>query len=199
MTEAHRRKKQPDLIRGQLLAAAGDLAVAEGVQAVTLDAVAQRAGVTKGGLQHHFPGKQALLDALFAESMAAFDADVAAGVEGDSEPAGRAARAYLQAVQRDVAPGEGLSRLRALIGFMLSDPATRERWASGFAEQARPDEAPLGEAARLMICRLAADGLWVSEVLGYQTMAPELRAEVLRQLDAMTRGKAPDETEGVQS
>jgi len=38
-----------------------------------------------------------------------------------------------------------------------------------------------------MICRLAADGLWLADLLGSQSMEPGLRAEVLRQLDQMTR------------
>ena len=58
MTEAHRRQKQPQLIRGQLLAVVRSLLVEQGPHAVTLDAVAKQANVTKGGLQHHFRTKQ---------------------------------------------------------------------------------------------------------------------------------------------
>ena len=64
MTEAHRRPKQPELIRSQLLLVVRDILVQEGPHAVTLDAVSRRANVTKGGLQHHFRSKQALLQAL---------------------------------------------------------------------------------------------------------------------------------------
>lgn len=188
MTEAHRRKKQPDVLRPQLLQSAAQLALEAGLRAVTLDAVASRAGVSKGGLQHHFPSKQALLDALFDEAVDTFSQDVAAASEADPEPAGRAARAYIQATLHDAAQAATASYLHLLLALMLTDADTRERWLPRIAEITRPDPLPDAQAARLMICRLAADGLWLSDLLGNQSMPASLRAEVLRQLDGMTRG-----------
>jgi hypothetical protein len=50
------------------------------------------------------------------------------------------------------------------------------------------DEAPTLEGqAKLLICRLAADGLWLAELLGVHAPSPELRAELVRQLDALTK------------
>ncbi|HBD36177.1 MAG TPA: TetR/AcrR family transcriptional regulator, partial [Cupriavidus sp.] len=46
MSEAHRRPKQPLLIRDRLLSATIDLLVEEGIGAVTLNSVATRAGVS---------------------------------------------------------------------------------------------------------------------------------------------------------
>ncbi|MFP3758898.1 TetR family transcriptional regulator, partial [Cupriavidus sp. SIMBA_020] len=43
-----RRKKAQEQVRAQLLEAASDIATGQGVAALTLDAVAERAGVTKG-------------------------------------------------------------------------------------------------------------------------------------------------------
>ena len=67
MNNAHQRPKEPVRVRRALLDAAQQIAVAQGLQNVTVQAVAQAAGVTKGGLLHHFASKQRLLDALFAE------------------------------------------------------------------------------------------------------------------------------------
>lgn len=64
MSDAHHRKKQPLLIRQQLLAVAARLAAERGVGAVTLDAVAAASGVSKGGLLHHFPTKASLLEGM---------------------------------------------------------------------------------------------------------------------------------------
>lgn len=52
-----RRKKAPEQVRAQLLDAASEIATHHGVAALTLDAVAERAGVTKGALQYHFANK----------------------------------------------------------------------------------------------------------------------------------------------
>lgn len=187
MTQAHRRKKQPDVLRPQLLHSAAQLALESGLRAVTLDAVAARAGVSKGGLQHHFRNKQALLDALFDDAVETFNADVAAAIASDTQAEGRAARAYMRATLQEERKEDAASYLHLLLALMLTDADTRDRWAPRIAEIARPDPLPAADAARLMICRLAADGLWLADLLGSQSMEPGLRAEVLRQLDQMTR------------
>ena len=189
MTQAHRRKKQPDVLRPQLLQAAAQLALESGLRAVTLDAVAARAGVSKGGLQHHFRNKQALLDALFDDAVETFNADVAAAIASDAQAEGRAARAYMRATLKEERKEDAASYLHLLLALMLTDADTRDRWAPRIAEIASPDPLPAAEAARLMICRLAADGLWLADLLGSQSMDAGLRAEVLRQLDQMTRSQ----------
>lgn len=67
--------------REAVLDAFESLLIAEGERAATLDAVAKRAGVSKGGLLYHFPNKEAMiavllerLDLLLAEDLAAMAA-----------------------------------------------------------------------------------------------------------------------------
>ncbi len=59
-------KKAADL-KQSLLAAAAQIAAQQGIQALTLDAVAKQAGASKGALLHHFPSKADLLDALMTD------------------------------------------------------------------------------------------------------------------------------------
>jgi len=47
--------------RDRILEAADQLVAAQGASNLTLDAVAQAAGLSKGGLLYHFPSKDALL------------------------------------------------------------------------------------------------------------------------------------------
>lgn len=61
MSEAHHRSKQPDQVRAELLRVAIELIVSEGYESLTLDKVAKRAGVSKGGLQYRFSSKAVLL------------------------------------------------------------------------------------------------------------------------------------------
>lgn len=55
-----------------LLAAAADLVVESGVRAVTLAAVGERAGYSRGIVTHHFGSKQALVEALAQASQRGF-------------------------------------------------------------------------------------------------------------------------------
>ncbi|MFA1531395.1 TetR/AcrR family transcriptional regulator [Corynebacterium belfantii] len=48
----------------KLLDAFEDILISQGENAATLDAVAQKAGVSKGGLLYHFPSKTALVTGL---------------------------------------------------------------------------------------------------------------------------------------
>ncbi|MEK6346841.1 MAG: TetR/AcrR family transcriptional regulator [Burkholderia sp.] len=189
-TRGNRRKKAPAHVRSQLLSAAADIATELGVHAVTLDAVAERAGVSKGGLQYHFRSKQALFDALFAQTLERFELQMRTRIDGDPHPQGANARAYLHAAMAEAAPAASTNLLRVLVSSMMTDPDARERWAAPMREIARPDPLPLDAAARLMICRLAADGMWISELLGYQNLSPDLREEIVRQLEAMTMAGA---------
>jgi TetR/AcrR family transcriptional regulator, transcriptional repressor for nem operon len=54
------RKREPDITREKLLAAAFDEIYRRGFQAASLDTILSKAGVTKGALYHHFPDKRAL-------------------------------------------------------------------------------------------------------------------------------------------
>lgn len=62
----------------ELLAAARELFAADGYAATSLDAVCERAGVSKGALYHHFRNKEALFQAVYAAEEAAIAEAVAA-------------------------------------------------------------------------------------------------------------------------
>ncbi|SXJ10507.1 TetR/AcrR family transcriptional regulator [Klebsiella pneumoniae] len=74
--EAQHRKKDPVRLHRQLLESAAMIAGRDGIAALSLNAVAREAGVSKGGLLHHFPNKQALIFALFARLLAMPDEPV---------------------------------------------------------------------------------------------------------------------------
>jgi AcrR family transcriptional regulator len=58
-----------------------------GIAATTTRGVAQRAGVSQGAQQHHFPTKALLVDATIIRLMEQFVAELrAASIEGDTEP-----------------------------------------------------------------------------------------------------------------
>lgn len=66
------RRRDPDRTRERLLEAGFHEIYRHGFQPASLDAVADRAGVTKGALYHHFPGKHALGYAVVDEVIGAF-------------------------------------------------------------------------------------------------------------------------------
>jgi AcrR family transcriptional regulator len=100
-------KQRPDVptrptARGKILAAAADIARDVGPANLSLDAVAARAGVSKGGLLYHFPAKADLLKAIIEDHLRHFEQEL-----GDCrEPGGGPAnilRAYLEVSMLDCA------------------------------------------------------------------------------------------------
>lgn len=185
MAGAHSRRKQPELVRRALLDETVKIASEHGVAAVTIEAVAKAAGVTKGGLFHHFPSKQALIDGVLAEMMEDFQEQLDALIAADPEPAGRFTRAYIEAVFADLDKADSRP-WAALAVSMITDPTTRAVWSNWFMDyigRHRADESSID----LTMARLAADGAWYAVVLGIEDRAGPRRDELKARLVAMTR------------
>jgi AcrR family transcriptional regulator len=101
--------------RERLLAAARDVVAAEGLEGLTLRAIARRAGVSHGAPLRHFPTLASLLAALaaegFARLVATIDTDLAA-----AEAQAAAAGVVLGPRQRLTVAG------RSYLRFALEDP-----------------------------------------------------------------------------
>jgi AcrR family transcriptional regulator len=82
---AARGRPRSERARQAIIASAADLLLARGLAAVSMDAVAERAGVSKATIYRWWPTKESLaLDALYTRWAAAQPADVDAGsLRGD--------------------------------------------------------------------------------------------------------------------
>ena len=155
--------------KDRLLDAATTVVHRDGAQALTLDAVAAEAEVSKGGLLYHFKSKRELLDALVARWMDDFQRDI------DAE-SGNFARRYVAA--NDGAHAEEVGMLAALVADPAVLAAVRERhetWQDRVADEG-------GDPVDATVARLAADGLWLAELLGMGPPTGELRDRVLERL-----------------
>lgn len=159
--------KTPDT-RDRLLDAAEAVVIARGVAALSLDAVAAEAGVSKGGLLHHFRSKEALLSGLVerlaAEMRAIFDAVVAAQPAGP----GRHTRGVIVWALHS-APERAERDLRiaaALLSAHAHDPRLIDPIRAEHARiraQVEDDGLPPGHAHVVLA---AADGLFLAKVFG---------------------------------
>ena len=139
MNQTSPRKRQPDITQRRLLDVAGELVTESGVMALTLDAVAKRAGVSKGGLLHHFPSKHALLMAMVEDISSRFMGQVAEQARDDPDAHGRSARAYVRTVVDE--PDQEIRRWGALSAAFMSDPSLMEDWRARLAELRAVDTA----------------------------------------------------------
>ncbi|MFD0904227.1 TetR/AcrR family transcriptional regulator [Actinomadura sediminis] len=173
------------MTKNALLDAAEAVLSEHGTQALTLTAVADRAGVSKGGLLYHFPSKEALVKAMVARVIEEFDDLIASYLGGyDDGTPGAYSRAYVEATF-EILTGEARAYRRwSAITAAATDPEQAEplneamrRWHG----RAPGDVAgPVSDPVAATVVRLAAEGLW--EVVSH---APELYDE--EQLAALKR------------
>ena len=167
--------------RDRILDALEDELLDAGPEAPSLEAVAARAEVSKGGVLYHFPTKDALLEALLRRwaGRAETELEAAAAVEG-------AAAAWLST--NTPPPGQEPTRdvqvARSLAALVRSGPSSSlagvvtelaERWRSRL--EAEVDDPVLAETIRLV-----GDGIYYAHLVGAPAPDPDLLRRVRQRL-----------------
>ncbi|MCY3632003.1 MAG: TetR/AcrR family transcriptional regulator [bacterium] len=166
------------LTRDRILQAATEVIKQEGVSSLTLDKVAARAGVSKGGFLYHFGSKDALIVGLLNQVMGVLDHELNVLAEGIDAPQGAFALAYLDYVREptQAATDTAVSILAAAAvddDLLDSTRATFQRWQ----ERLRHDDG-LDEVEALL-ARIVGDGLWLIDLFGLAPPTAEERSRVL--------------------
>jgi AcrR family transcriptional regulator len=162
--------------RLQLLDAATDVIRRDGAAALTLDAVAAAAGVSKGGVLYHFGSKRELIDGLLTRWLDDFEAQL----DGDDLLA-----AYVRACDLD--PRKSASEL-GLLAAMIEEPEVLEVARERYAEWTARMLAVADDPVDAWLVRLAADGLWYSDLFGIAAPQGADRRRLIERLVALARG-----------
>ena len=176
MSKGVHRPKRPELVKALLLDAGAQLLVSGGQ--LSIGAVAELAGVTKGAVQHHFPSREVLVLALYEHLVAEFQEQVADDGSGASA-AWRYARLAL-----DAPSGESSDHGKALLAACVVERSVSSKWAAWVREDRTRD----GSDTDKLLARLAADGLWLSEVLGVYDLTPEERKALSKSIQKLAQG-----------
>ena len=163
-----------------VLDAAEAVVVRQGIANLTLESVATEAGLSKGGLLHHFPSKDKLVEGMVRRSADQWRTYWRAAVERVPAGPGRIARALLQSCMADAdCWTEQLRRSSsAVFAALAQNPSLigpmRAVYEEMYAEIAR-DGLPPGRGEAVVA---ALDGLWLYWVLGLVPVSRELVARV---------------------
>lgn len=190
MKNPYKRKKQPELIRQSLLHHAARIATEQGLHAVTLQAVANAAGVTKGGLTHHFASKQELIEAIFYDLIQDLENLINQFISTDPEPYGAFTRAYIKATvnSADCTKDEPFCIKASLCALMIGDAHLRTLWGSWFNQQKKQHQATDSDQ-HLLLIQLAAEGLWLADISKLEI--PDRSAVISRLIEATRLESAP--------
>lgn len=152
----------------------------------TLEAVAEAAGISKGGLLHHFPSKAALLRGLTRHIIAQFELRLTRELANEPEERpGRWTRAYIRASlgQDD----EGVFVVSpALLAFVRRDSKSAELVETRFNYWQQQTEQDGLDIELATIIRLAVDGLVYTEIIDSAKVDPALRTHLAQRLLRLT-------------
>jgi AcrR family transcriptional regulator len=182
-----KKSKSRSTTRDALLQAASQVVIDKGVEALTLDAVAQQAGVSKGGLLYHFHNKDALMTGMVEQLIRDFEAVLQVEFEQDDAPGtpGQWVRAYIRATLRF--SQQSLALIARLTSIAAFSPNLFEA-AKIYEQQWRQRIETSGiDPTKATIILLATDGLWLSEVFQVGTLEEPRLTQVVETLLAMTR------------
>ncbi|PPH21933.1 TetR family transcriptional regulator [Rathayibacter sp. AY1C4] len=167
--------------RTRILDAAVRVAAREGSVRVTLEATAEEAGLTRGGMMYHFRDRADLAHALQEHVAAGWEAQLidVAGKTADEATLTERVSAYVA-----VALTPSTRMQIGLLQATGSDTAlrapvaeVRRRWTPS-AEETATDPITL----RQFIACLAADGLWSHHSLGGDRIPDDTRAAVISEI-----------------
>jgi AcrR family transcriptional regulator len=177
-----------------LVDAARELFARDGYEATSLDAVAARAGMTKGAVYHHFDGKRQLFEAVFSREIDGMTTPLATAYTRKKDPwdAFKAAsRAFLDecldpGLQRIVlldAPAaigwEGIRRLEAPLLDMMELAISRAVDAGRIAAR------PPGPLAHFLFGATCEVAMIVARADDQRTAQRQAVAEIGRVLDSL--------------
>lgn len=173
-------------VREAIIDAAEKVVVEIGAGHLTLDAVAAKAKVSKGGLMYHFPSKDALLRAMVARLVERFEAIEAKEQESFGKQKGASLKAHVRA-------GLGHPEFNRISAALLAAAANepklllpvRKRQIERFA-QFKAAGLPFEESA---IVVLATSGLWLFELLQISPFDGRQRSRIVKKLLKLAENK----------
>jgi AcrR family transcriptional regulator len=141
------RRADDDGRRGELIAAASRVIAEHGIAAATTRRIAEEAGVPPGLVHYWFSGKDELLEAVIADTLASIESAVGES-RVEPAPAGDPVAPLLEQLQAAFRTVEADDRGRQLAMYEMTTWVLR-----------KPDLAPVARSQYEAYRRLAADGL----------------------------------------
>lgn len=168
-----------------ILNAAADIVKEEGVAKLTLEAVAKKAGLSKGGLLYHYSSKEALIKGMVQDWTYNYFNSIETLVKNNTKiKVSSWTNAYIKGTLSDLNTDKNLSS--ALIAAMFTNPSLLEEYKTEYnillSKLMNDDIDPI----KVTIIRLAIDGFWFSEIFDLSPLDEKLKNDVINELTRMT-------------
>ncbi len=170
----------------RILAAAAEIVSNAGVSELTLETVAEQAGISKGGLLYHFEDKDALVLAMVTAPLERFEAEVERRLNADpDQSSGHWLRAFVGATIDYELPDRDLNA--GMLAAAATNPNLLGPVQEAFNRWQQRAISDGIEPTRATIIRLVADGLWLADMFDLAPPSEQRREDLRARLVAMTR------------
>lgn len=157
--------------RAEILDAAIAVIEAEGITAVTFDSVATASGITRGGVIYHFPSRDELIGAIHQHLANLWEQQLEAECDKPAAESSEGERliAYIRTAATPAT--------RAQVHMILDsyNTAHYQMWSDVLDRWAPHPSSPDESSSRRSLALLAADGLWLNDLVGSVPIAPNER------------------------
>ncbi len=177
-----KKSKTQCATREIILQAACQVIIAHGAEAMTLEAVAREAGVSKGGLLYHFPNKEALIAEMMNQLVELRLSRIQQAFDQDDAPEtlGRWARAYIRSFT-DLNQ-EMFALHYSLLAAILFNPKLLAPLQQVTEDWQQQMEASGLSPERATLIRLALDGLYFANLFRFNPPNESLRTKMIEEL-----------------
>ena len=169
------RKKEID--KDRVLDAAEAVILESGGRNFTLDAVAERAGISKGGLVYSFPTKDGLVYAALEREVARFQEAVRRRLGSGPTGPVELVLAYIEeALDEDDATTQ---KAAFLVTALVHAPDMLEPVRRHYRALLDPLRSEFGELAQVRHALLAVEGIFLLRGLGFVEVSPDEQKSIL--------------------
>ena len=172
-----------------IMQAAQQIVVRDGVNALTIDAVARESGVSKGGVLYHFKTKEALIQGMVDSLCSEYEAILLNHRETEGDVPGSWARAYIKS---NLDPANASQENFSVGAAILAAVANNHELVGPFREKLHDwyelmaQDSPTPTPA--LIAALASDAMFFFKMLGLWTMSQEQQDNLVAAMLELTQG-----------
>ncbi|WP_106498288.1 TetR/AcrR family transcriptional regulator [Lentibacillus sp. Marseille-P4043] len=183
-------ESKADVKRRLILDTTKQIILENGFNSLTLDAVAKKANISKGGLLYHFSNKESLIKGLAQYIFEQFCLNFYKYAENDSDDSdekGKWSRALIEASKFDLEHYKELNV--GIFATSYLEPEIAKTISDGYKTTLKKLEDDGINPITATIIRLALDGLYYSQTLNVAPLEEKRVNEVIQQLLEMSKSE----------
>lgn len=179
MKNPYKRKKDPEASKQLILNTAAEIGAMADWHQVTFQAIADKTGLSKGGIIHHFRNKEELLEELVRQSLD----ELSEWVIEEKKTAGDdiAPIAFLRFVVKKSGDLHYRRTMKVILQAALINDQYNKMWNDWFTEHIAGGSLADKDINSLIIM-LVADGLWYTDNLGLYNISAAKKEQIITKL-----------------